>query len=159
MAENSAISWCDDTSATGRKRGAQKSAAAKSDCTLEEWYARRAAGERWCYRCKCWKAVVQFSRDVTRQGGYAPICKACNSQRSTRSRYGLSEDEFARLQAVGACPICERAGVPMEVDLNHETGKVRAILCSRCNSGLGLFCERPDLMLRAIAYLETHADG
>jgi hypothetical protein len=44
----------------------------------------------------------------------------------------------------------------MEVDHNHATGVVRAILCSRCNSGLGLFCEDPDLMRRAIDYLETH---
>ena len=156
MAEDTHISWADESKSTGRKRGAHKSAALKADCTLEEWYARRAAGERRCYRCKTWKAVAGFSLDATRQGGRASICKPCNSLRSTRSRYRLSEEEFSRLQAVGACPICERSGVPMEVDHNHATGAVRAILCSRCNSGLGLFCESPDLMLRAIAYLETH---
>lgn len=157
MAETTGIEWADESSATGRKRGAHKSAAAKSDCTLEEWYERRAAGQRWCYRHKAWGPIETFSLDSTRQGGRAAICKPCNSQRSTRSRYGLSEEEFALLQAAGSCPICERSGVPMEVDHDHATGKVRAILCSRCNSALGLFCEDPNLMLRAIAYLEAHS--
>ena len=159
MAENTEISWADDPHATGRTLGAHKSAAKKSGCTLEAWRARRCAGERWCYRCRGWKELADFSRDASRYGGFAPICKACNSARSLRSKYGLSEEEFSRLQAVGACPICERSGVPMEIDHNHATGKVRAILCSRCNSGLGLFCENPGLMIRAIAYLEEHADG
>jgi hypothetical protein len=159
MAENTAISWADDPNATGRALGAQKSAANKAGCSVEVWRERRAAGERWCYRCRAWNGVAGFARDRTRRGGYAPICKPCNSDRSTRSRYGLSEDEFARLQAVGACPICQRSGVPMEVDHNHQTGEVRAILCSRCNSGLGLFCEDVTLMHRAITYLEHHNGG
>jgi hypothetical protein len=150
------VDCADEARSTGRKRGAHKSAAAKSDCTLEEWYARRAAGERWCYRCKAWKPIAQFSMDRTRQGGRASICKPCNSKRSTRCRYGLSEEDLAAMEADGACPICERSGVPMEIDHNHETGAVRAILCSRCNSALGMFCESPELMLRAIAYLEAH---
>lgn len=140
----------------GSTLGAEKSAAAKTGLPLEAWRARRAAGERWCYRCKEWKPAAAFAGDSSRSGGRASICKPCNSKRSTRSRYGLSEQEFAKLEAVGACPICTRSGVPMEVDHDHQTGAVRAILCSRCNSGLGLFCEDTDLMRRAIAYLEAH---
>lgn len=159
MGDTTGISWTDDPEATGRKLGAQKSAAKKAGCSVTEWRARRAAGERWCYRCRIWKGIVDFAKDVSRTGGVAGICKPCNNIRSTRCRYGLSEDDFARLQAVGACPICERSGVPMEVDHNHRTGAVRAILCSRCNSALGMFWENVSIMQRAIAYLEVHADG
>lgn len=44
----------------------------------------------------------------------------------------------------------------MEVDHNHQTGAARALLCSRCNGGLGLFEDDPALMRRGIAYLEKH---
>lgn len=46
----------------------------------------------------------------------------------------------------------------MEVDHNHTTGKVRAILCSRCNGALGQFCDDTDLLKSAIKYLEKY-DG
>lgn len=91
--------------------------------------------------------------------GRAPICKPCNSDRSTRSRYGLSEEEFSKLRAVGACPICKRNGVAMEVDHSHKTGAVRAILCSRCNGALGFFEDNPVLLRRAALYLESYDHG
>lgn len=46
----------------------------------------------------------------------------------------------------------------MEIDHNHATGKVRSLLCSRCNGALGQFCDDVDLLKEAIKYLEKH-DG
>lgn len=42
------------------------------------------------------------------------------------------------------------------MDHNHDTGKVRSVLCHRCNVGLGMFQENVDKLKRAIAYLEEH---
>jgi hypothetical protein len=140
----------------GTAAGRAKSLAAKRGCTVLEFRARTLAGERCCYACAEWKPLTDFAVDRSRADGRAHRCKPCNSRASTRCRYGLTEGDFAKLEAVGACPICERRGVPMEVDHHHETGAVRAILCSRCNSALGMFCEDPALMRRAIAYLEKH---
>jgi hypothetical protein len=42
------------------------------------------------------------------------------------------------------------------VDHNHLTGKVRGLLCSSCNSGLGHFEENIDYLNCAIEYLEQH---
>jgi hypothetical protein len=39
------------------------------------------------------------------------------------------------------------------VDHQHSTGRVRGLLCARCNTGIGLFDESVDLMGRAIKYL------
>lgn len=155
MAEHTEISWAD---ATGRKLGAQKSAAHRAGCSHAEWVSKRLGGERWCYRCKAWKPAGVFSRDASRYDGFAPICKSCNSIRSTRSRYGLSEKDFLAL-SVGKCPICGRAGMQMEIDHDHDTGAVRAALCVRCNHGLGLFEDDPNLLASAIKYLEGHKHG
>jgi len=42
---------------------------------------------------------------------------------------------------------------PPHVDHDHITGKVRGLLCSPCNTGLGMFQENAQLFLKAIQYL------
>jgi hypothetical protein len=66
----------------------------------------------------------------------------------------------------GACAICKcteqnvdvRTGKPYElaIDHCHKTGKVRALLCTFCNVGLGAFRDNPDLMHQAIKYVNQH---
>lgn len=75
-----------------------------------------------------------------------------------RRTFGLSADEFdARLGAQGGgCAICgarpERVA-SLHLDHCHETGEIRGICCSRCNQGLGLFRDDPDLLEAAVRYL------
>lgn len=74
--------------------------------------------------------------------------------------YGLSYEEYhQRLeQQGGGCALC---GAVMKdrhlaVDHCHSSGKVRDILCTACNSGLGHFKDSPELLRRAADYLERH---
>lgn len=41
----------------------------------------------------------------------------------------------------------------LHADHNHETGTIRGLLCSNCNSGLGMFHESKKLMDGIIVYL------
>jgi hypothetical protein len=60
----------------------------------------------------------------------------------------------------GVCAIC---GNPEEakrhknqrlaVDHCHTTGKIRGLLCSQCNHGLGSFRDNPDFLAKAISYV------
>lgn len=75
-----------------------------------------------------------------------------------RANYGISKAEYDALLAEqgGVCAICRQeccTGRRLSVDHDHETGKVRGILCSNCNIGIGKFKENTDLLLAAINYL------
>jgi hypothetical protein len=54
----------------------------------------------------------------------------------------------------GLCAICEGPLERPHVDHDHETGKVRGVLCFNCNGGLGKFADSADLLQRAAEYLQ-----
>ena len=57
----------------------------------------------------------------------------------------------------GVCAICHRRPRHrLHIDHDHKTGKVRQLLCSGCNTGLGKFQDDPGLLRLAIEYLERH---
>ena len=39
------------------------------------------------------------------------------------------------------------------LDHNHETGRIRGVLCGNCNRGLGLLQDNPEILLKAREYL------
>jgi hypothetical protein len=67
----------------------------------------------------------------------------------------------------GVCAICEeketakRNGktLSLAVDHDHNTGKVRALLCQACNHGIGHMRDSPTLLTAAINYLKNHASS
>lgn len=65
-------------------------------------------------------------------------------------------DSLVLLQG-GKCAIC-RADKPSgrgewHVDHDHETGKIRGLLCHRCNVGLGHFADNVQILTDAVLYL------
>jgi len=76
-----------------------------------------------------------------------------------RRRYGITVEDYDRMFAEqgGVCAICREAKAE-HVDHCHRTRRVRGLLCFNCNGALGQFRDRPDLMVRAVAYL-AHHDG
>lgn len=42
------------------------------------------------------------------------------------------------------------------IDHNHETGKIRGLLCNSCNVGLGYFKDNPTYLQRSIIYLDLN---
>jgi hypothetical protein len=76
-----------------------------------------------------------------------------------RRTFGLTLEEYEQLLAAqgGRCAICrsEPGKISLHVDHDHETGKVRGLLCFRCNGGAGQFKEDVELLARAIDYLDS----
>lgn len=77
-------------------------------------------------------------------------------------KYNLTADEYQVLltKQNNVCAICASQLVGLgsrqtNVDHNHTTGKVRELLCSRCNVGLA-YIEDNEFCLKAMVYLEKH---
>ena len=92
-------------------------------------------------------------------GHAAPVQKT--DQARLKSLYGISSDDYDRLFAHqrGACAICgKRSAKTLCVDHCHATGKVRGLLCQRCNLALGHLNDSPTLVSAALAYLTGSRD-
>jgi hypothetical protein len=65
-----------------------------------------------------------------------------------------------RAQQGFCCAICndheDSVGKKMFVDHDHVTGKIRKLLCTKCNVGIGMLKDNPDIMERAAKYLRDH---
>lgn len=55
----------------------------------------------------------------------------------------------------GRCAICGDVLVDPNTDHCHKDGEVRGLLCQRCNCGLGLLRDDPEILESAIKYLRT----
>lgn len=85
-----------------------------------------------------------------------------------KKRFGITLDDYERMMEAqnGVCKICKgpetaidrRSAQPraLAVDHCHETGRARGLLCSNCNTALGLLQEDPDLFHEAAKYLGTN---
>lgn len=75
-------------------------------------------------------------------------------------KYGLRKEEYERLSVSqnDCCAICyKQMKWYLHVDHNHQTNKIRGLLCQNCNVGIGYFKENPELLRSAIAYLLKHS--
>lgn len=72
------------------------------------------------------------------------------------SKYGLSIGEYEIMYAYrnGKCDICENKFSILCVDHNHSTSENRGLLCHPCNLMVGNSLERPENLIRAVAYLQ-----
>jgi len=80
-----------------------------------------------------------------------------------KARYGISLDQFNEMsrQQEHKCSICAKHGSENKngklfVDHCHKTGKIRGLLCDRCNKSLGLMEDNVDLLRSSIGYLEVN---
>lgn len=121
---------------------------------------------------------------ATTNAVYKPICKPCSSaqaiqwfrdnpervaaasHRANLRVYGLTPDDYAALLAAQGCrcAICGldepnahgRTGKKfrLSVDHCHGTGRIRGLLCQKCNRAIGLLGDSVELLRKAIDYLE-----
>jgi hypothetical protein len=73
-------------------------------------------------------------------------------------KYGITLEEYNLLVAKqnGLCGMCQKPKDRRRfcVDHDHQTGKIRGLLCDRCNTGIGLIGDSHNSIKRALLYLE-----
>lgn len=127
-----------------RERNERRRAAYASDESIRK-AARKAAKQwqeenpekRFAQRLKPYGITPEEYRDILKsQGGGCAICGATESRDdSKRSKNGKRR---------------------LHIDHCHQSGKVRGILCSCCNLGLGKFRDDPNMLERAAMFLRAH---
>lgn len=82
--------------------------------------------------------------------------------------FGITNNKFNEMleNQNYVCAICKKPEIvlwkrrneikPLCIDHCHETGKIRGLLCARCNSGLGQFQDSIEVMESGIKYLKAH---
>ena len=74
--------------------------------------------------------------------------------------YGITINDYEKIfeEQGGCCAICgihqSELKKSLDIDHCHTSGKVRGLLCNKCNQGLGLFQEERDFLASAISYLQ-----
>ena len=135
--------------------------------------------ERLCKKCDTTKPIEDFYKTGRKNGDeHAYECKECakarikaahkanpdkQRDRHLRRTYGISLSEFNRmvLSQGSKCACCgtnEPGGKHNQwnVDHDHVTGAVRALLCKDCNVVLGIVEDSPEHLQRLIHYIVKH---
>jgi len=101
------------------------------------------------------KTILAKGRESYRKNG--GLSKEERRRANLKHSYGMTLEEYQeRFDAQnGVCAICSEAEPRkmLAVDHCHVSGQLRALLCTKCNTGIGLFRDDPTLLERAIAYL------
>ena len=119
------------------------------------------AAQMRAYRARNLERMREYERARARR----PEVIVAKREDRLRLLYGISLEEYAdRVQRQGGtCAICKKApnvrtirGVVQPVfvvDHDHVTGRVRGLLCDRCNFTLGRFEDDPLRFEAAATYL------
>lgn len=88
-------------------------------------------------------------------------CKECHIEKQRYRRTGVCNAKYAEILTAqrGACAICKSTlnssrYTKLAVDHDHLTGKVRGLLCTNCNTAIGLMKDSPLRLRAAASYLE-----
>ena len=135
--------------------------------------------EKQCTSCGQIKPVTQFYKRKSRRDGegLVPTCKPCTIKRN-RERYHANPNEINDRRAAktygttlehiqqmrtNADGICQCCGLPGEghykrlvIDHCHSTGKIRGLICAKCNTVLGLVKDRIEVLQNLQTFIENN---
>lgn len=122
-----------------------------------------------CQRCDEFKDEEEFDKLND------PYCAPCMQESYSGKFWREEQDDFRdyidrsvlnmevrdvrralREEQEDRCAICGNDHVPLSLDHDHSTGYVRGMLCAHCNTGLGMFNDNIESLMRAKAYLQKN---
>lgn len=131
-------------------------------------------GSKVCTKCGVRKDMEEYHNLTRSPDGKNPVCRQCHNLRSEEYRkteqgkavrrrqtvraYGLTIEDYEKMykELAGCCQICGDHRDVLHIDHDHKTGKVRGLLCSSCNTGIGKLKDNTGILRGAINYLERN---
>lgn len=118
------------------------------------------------YKINCHNCGTEFLAKLNTAKWCSEKCKADQNHRphakvyqltARLKRYNLTREGFDDLhqRANGACQICGTETARLAIDHDHRTGEVRGLLCTSCNTGIGLLGDDVGRLHKAIEYLAS----
>ena len=116
----------------------------------------RGQALKTCTGCGKTKDKSLFTRNRCQPDGRNYQCKDCYRWAHRVKKYGMGKAEYYELLDAqeGVCAICKGVERDFMVDHCHKTGVIRGLLCRKCNTGLGMFDDVPNLLRQAADYLD-----
>ena len=115
-----------------------------------------------CRLCGTEKPIDEFypRKDY---GNHRNECKVCTCELARYRSHGVCNVKYDEMlvRQKGGCAICAATlgntrYTRLAVDHCHKSGKVRGLLCSNCNTAIGLMKDSPKRMALAVEYLKRH---
>lgn len=143
----------------------------KKDLAVTEFYAAKKTYDGLARRCKACSLKKHEEWRLKNKDKAAKYMREWYGKNKTKARdshlkklYKMPYGEFDKMLDAqnGKCAICNREDPKsgngrLCVDHCHDTGAVRELLCSHCNSGLGYFENNMESLESAIKYLKKHS--
>ena len=115
-------------------------------------------GKKVCGKCGQKKTENDFYKTPRYKDGLENHCIECDRNKDLERRYGITTQHYQIMltKQNHVCALCGKKGKKrLAVDHCHATGKVRGLLCHKCNTAIGILNEDVSLLRRAIDYLSA----
>lgn len=135
-----------------------------------------------CSKCELFLPFTDFHKSKNDLAGLSSICKGCSSnytntimdtgltrarEKHIKNKYNLEIEEYLKMieDQDNKCKICGKPEVftsskgnvkSLAIDHHHESGRVRGLLCQKCNSAIGMLMDDIQLLESAIEYLKNN---
>jgi hypothetical protein len=153
--------WC-EVHYPARLRATHEGREVRNNRRNGECEVRDSEGRKMCIRCKEWMQPDYFGVNPKTRDKRQPHCRMCNRLKM----YGITNDQYLHLIKIqnNRCAICGSSFDTVRVTIDHDheccgessksCGKcIRGLLCGVCNTGLGAFGDKEQLVEKALEYL------
>jgi hypothetical protein len=130
---------------------------------IDNFYKQNGRPVSWCKACSKKDALRRYEKDKEawniRSRNWKRAHKLRNKEYYLIYAYGITLEDYNKMfeEQQGCCAICGRHQSELKralaVDHSHETGKVRGLLCGKCNHALGNVNDDISILLSMIEYL------
>lgn len=132
---------------------------------MSQYRSPNPKGELKCGSCKKDMPKANFYRRKKRETEqYLSYCRGCRQRDRLKSRlrhsYGMTVDDLNLLMRKqdNKCAICNidqsQLEKRLDIDHCHKTGRVRGLLCPKCNKAIGLLKDSSEMLDKASNYLK-----